>query len=84
MTEVKKVSPGSSAGERGEEVISSSDREKEIVQLMVQGYGNQEIAEALLLDEPNLNDCVHGIFDKFGVTDRFELVLFAVHQRLIG
>jgi len=84
MTEVKKVFSRSSGGEQRGEESPTSDREKEIVQLVVQGYGDQEISKRLSLEEQAVNDYMRGIFDKFGVSNRLELTLYAIQYHLIG
>jgi DNA-binding NarL/FixJ family response regulator len=60
-----------------------SDREKEIVQLIAQGFRNKEIAEKLFISEQTVKNHLHNIFDKLGVSDRLELALYAIHHRLI-
>ena len=84
MTEGKKIFSDSPSGEpQGEEPLMSY-HEKEIVQLVALGYGNKEIGQRLSLDEQTVNDYIHGIFDKFGVSDRLELTLYAIQNHLIG
>ena len=60
-----------------------SDREKEIVQLVAQGFRNREIGEKLFISEQTVKNHLHNIFDKLGVSDRLELALYAIHHRLI-
>jgi DNA-binding NarL/FixJ family response regulator len=55
-----------------------SEREKEIVQLVAQGYRNKEIGEKLFISEQTVKNHLHNIFDKLGsdrlgVSDRLEL-----------
>jgi DNA-binding NarL/FixJ family response regulator len=57
-----------------------SDREKEIVHLVAQGFRNREIAEKLFIAQQTVKNHVHDIFDKLGVSDRLELALYAVHH----
>src|SRR5437879_2138340 len=60
-----------------------SDREKEILQLVAQGFRNKEIGEKLFISEQTVKNHLHNIFDKLGVSDRLELALYAIHHRLI-
>ena len=60
-----------------------SDREKEIVQHVAQGFRNREIGEKLFISEQTVKNHLHNIFDKLGVSDRLELALYAIHHRLI-
>lgn len=70
------------SGSRREKPLLS-DREKEIVQLVAQGFRNREIGEKLFISEQTVKNHLHNIFDKLGVSDRLELALYAIHHRLI-
>ena len=70
------------SGQRREKPLLS-DREKEVVQLVAQGFRNREIGEKLFISEQTVKNHLHNIFDKLGVSDRLELALYAVHHRLI-
>jgi DNA-binding NarL/FixJ family response regulator len=72
----------SESGQRREKPLLS-DREKEIVQLVAQGFRNREIGEKLYISEQTVKNHLHNIFDKLGVSDRLELALYAIHHRLI-
>jgi DNA-binding NarL/FixJ family response regulator len=60
-----------------------SDREKQVVQLVVQGYWNREIGQKLFISEQTVKNHLHNLFNKLGVSDRLELALYAIHHRLI-
>jgi two-component system, NarL family, nitrate/nitrite response regulator NarL len=75
----KKSSEG---GARREKPLLS-EREREIVQLVAQGFRNREIGEKLFISEQTVKNHLHNIFDKLGVSDRLELALYAIHHRLI-
>jgi DNA-binding NarL/FixJ family response regulator len=68
------------AAPRGEKALLS-DREKEIVHLVAQGFRNKEIGEKLFIREQTVKNHLHNIFDKLGVSDRLELALYALHHR---
>ncbi|MBZ5694718.1 MAG: response regulator transcription factor [Acidobacteriia bacterium] len=72
----------SESGQRREKPLLS-EREKEIVQLVAQGFRNREIGEKLFISEQTVKNHLHNIFDKLGVSDRLELALYAIHHRLI-
>jgi two-component system, NarL family, nitrate/nitrite response regulator NarL len=57
-------------------------REHEIVTLVVAGYSNPEIAQHCAISEQTVKHHISNIFDKFGVSNRLELALFAVNHRL--
>jgi len=79
---MKAFSKSSESGPRREKPLLS-DREKEIVQLVAQGFRNKEIGEKLFISEQTVKNHLHNIFDKLGVSDRLELALYAIHHRLI-
>jgi len=70
------------SGQRREKPLLS-DREKEVVQLVAQGFRNREIGEKLFISEQTVKNHLHNIFDKLGVSDRLELALYAIHHRLV-
>jgi DNA-binding NarL/FixJ family response regulator len=59
-----------------------SAREKQVVQLVAQGYRNREIGEKLFISEQTVKNHLRSIFDKLGVSDRVELALYAIHDGL--
>ena len=58
-----------------------SDREREIVHHVAQGFRNREIAQKLFIAEQTVKNYVHDIFDKLGVSDRLELAMYAVNHQ---
>lgn len=69
------------AARRGKPLLS--EREREVVGLVTQGFRNKEIAEKLCISEQTVKNHLHNIFDKLGVSDRLELALYALHHRLV-
>jgi DNA-binding NarL/FixJ family response regulator len=59
-----------------------SQREREIVALVAQGFKNREMAEKMFISEQTVKNHLHNIFDKLGVSDRLELALHAIHSGL--
>jgi DNA-binding NarL/FixJ family response regulator len=59
-----------------------SQREREIIILIAQGYKNKEIAEKMFITEQTVKNHLHNVFDKLGVSDRLELALYAIHNSL--
>jgi two-component system, NarL family, nitrate/nitrite response regulator NarL len=68
------------AGQR----VLLTPRERQIVSLLAQGLKNKEIAYSLTLSEGTVKVYLSRIFQKVGVTDRLELVLFALNHSLVG
>jgi DNA-binding NarL/FixJ family response regulator len=57
-------------------------REKAVISCLMQGFPNREIARCLSMAEQTVKNHLRAIFDKVGVSDRLELVLYAIHQKL--
>jgi two-component system, NarL family, response regulator LiaR len=60
-----------------------TDREKEILALMVKGLSNNEIAEKLFVSPSTAKFHVSNILTKMGVTSRTEAVALAVKHKLV-
>ena len=60
-----------------------TDREKEILALMVEGLYNNEIAERLVVSQSTVKFHVSNILSKMGVTGRTEAVALAVKHHLV-
>jgi len=74
--------PAPAGDRRGRGRSPLSQREREIVALVAQGYKNKEIAEKMFISEQTVKNHLHNIFDKLGVSDRLELALYAIHKGL--
>jgi DNA-binding NarL/FixJ family response regulator len=77
--------PSSSGGgnnKSSRERAQLSQREREIIVLIAQGYKNKEIAEKMFITEQTVKNHLHNVFDKLGVSDRLELALYAIHNSL--
>ncbi|MEO8594912.1 MAG: response regulator transcription factor [Candidatus Solibacter sp.] len=59
-----------------------SQREREIVALVAQGFKNKEMAEKMFISEQTVKNHLHNIFDKLGVRDRLELALYGIDDGL--
>ena len=55
-------------------------REEQVVALAADGLGNREIARELRLSEHTVKKYLFRIFEKLGVSNRVELVLYAVNH----
>ncbi|MGD0794189.1 MAG: response regulator transcription factor [Dehalococcoidales bacterium] len=60
-----------------------TDREKEILALMVEGLSNIEIAERLIVSQSTAKFHVSNILSKLGVSSRTEAVALAVKHHLV-
>jgi DNA-binding NarL/FixJ family response regulator len=61
---------------RGERLLSN--REEDVVNLLMEGYSNREIAQGLDLSENTVKNYLFRIFEKLGVSSRTELLLYAI------
>jgi two-component system nitrate/nitrite response regulator NarL len=78
---LKSLGPSS---ERREELpaFSLTQRELQIVALIVEAAGNKKIAEVLNISEKTVKHHLTNIFEKLGVSSRLELALFAAQHHL--
>lgn len=55
-------------------VKTLTNREKEILKLMITGFGNNKIANNLFLSEQTVKNYVSVIYSKLGIKDRLQLI----------
>ncbi len=60
-----------------------TSRELQVIGLIVAGYTNKDLADKLGISEHTAKHHLTNIFDKLGVSNRLELVLFAINHQLI-
>jgi two-component system, NarL family, response regulator LiaR len=60
-----------------------TDRENDVLQLLVQGKNNTEIGEALYLSPNTVKTHVRGIMNKFAVDDRVQAAVVALRAGLV-
>jgi DNA-binding NarL/FixJ family response regulator len=60
-----------------------SEREKEVVTLIGQGYKNKKISQELCISETTVRHHLTSIYSKLGVTDRLELLVYAHRHGLV-
>lgn len=61
---------------------SLSPREQQVMDLVIQGFSNRDIAEALQVTESTVKKYVYEVFNKTGASSRVELVLRAFQPRM--
>jgi DNA-binding NarL/FixJ family response regulator len=76
---LQRVAPMSVVDARGAELLTN--REKQVVSLVVDGLNNREISEQLHLSEHTVKNHLFHIFEKLGISSRVELVLYVLSQR---
>lgn len=56
-----------------------TQREHEVLALVVEGKRNKEIAQELVLSEATVENHLHHIFEKLGVATRTQAVIYYLH-----
>ena len=64
--------------------LDLTEREREVLSLMIEGQHTLEIAERLNLSQSTIKSAIRKILAKFGVCSREEAVSLAVRQRIIS
>ena len=76
---------GSSGGGKNlKKNFGLTPRELEVVESIVSGFTNKEIATRYSISEQTVKHHLRNIFDKVGVSNRLELALFAINHRLVA
>jgi len=76
---MENLKPPSPAGN----TVLLSEREQEVLKLMVEGYSNPEIAAALYLSPNTVKTHVRGIMNKLAVDDRVQAAVVALRSGLV-
>ena len=63
---------------RTQQELELSPRQAEIVQLMLHGNGDKQIARKLHISVATVRTHMHRLFDKFDLNDRLELTLLVL------
>ena len=64
-------------------LVDLTQREVDVFRLLVRGHRNQDIAQALVLGESTIKSHVQHLYQKLGVRDRVQLVIYAYEHDLI-
>lgn len=79
--EFNRLSKTQGGGPEGQ--FDLTPRENEVLQQMAQGLTNKEIGERLFISEKTVKNHITNIFQKLGVADRTQAVLFAIKHDLV-
>lgn len=64
-------------------IATLTAREREVALLVAQGCKNRQIAQRLFISETTVRHHLTAVFDKLGVADRLELVIYAYRHSLV-
>lgn len=83
MQEVRSAAPPPGASAVIEH-LGLTAREMQVITLIVAGYTNRDLARNLKISPNTVKHHLGNIFDKLGVSNRLELVLYAIDNRLVN
>ena len=63
-------------------IATLTEREREVVALVGEGLKNKQIASRLFIHHTTVSHHLTSIFDKLGLVDRFELIIYAYRHGL--
>lgn len=78
----RRTPAGARAGQRESALPELTDREREVLHLLGQGFSNKELAEALHITEGTAKNHVSSVIEKLGLRDRTQAALWAVRHNL--
>ena len=64
--------------------MNFTERERDILKFVAQGYDNKEIAAALFLAEGTVRNQISRLLEKLSLKDRTQLAVYAVKNGLDG
>lgn len=65
-------------------IASLTDREHDVIELVGEGLKNKEIADRLFISDSTVRHHLTSIYEKLGVSDRLELVIYAYKHGLVN
>jgi len=80
---LRRMKPSQTSSTAGRN-LGLSSREMQVIGLIVAGYTNKDLARELGISENTAKHHLTNIFDKLGVSNRLELVLYAVDHGLVA
>jgi DNA-binding NarL/FixJ family response regulator len=83
LSRLSRNQPSSKNDPEAENGARLSEREKEVVKLIGLGYKNKRISAELCISETTVRHHLTSIYDKLGVSDRLELLVFAHRYGLV-
>lgn len=78
------ISRLSNRQEKNDDTFDLTPRELEVLQEVALGLSNKEIGEKLFISEKTVKNHLTNIYQKLGVTDRTQALLFAIKNNLVA
>jgi DNA-binding NarL/FixJ family response regulator len=63
-------------------IANLTERERAVIALIAEGLKNKQIGQRLFISETTVTHHLSSIFSKLGVSDRLELIIYALRHRL--
>jgi DNA-binding NarL/FixJ family response regulator len=82
LSDMKRSGKPKKADPEAGKIASLTNREREVIALVGEGIKSKEIAGRLFISETTVRHHLTSIFDKLGVADRVELLIYAYRHRL--
>lgn len=64
-------------------LLQLTDRENEVLEQIAYGYTNKEISGNLSISESTVENHIHSIYIKLGVSNRAQAVGYAFHLKIV-
>jgi two-component system, NarL family, nitrate/nitrite response regulator NarL len=77
LTEMTRSAKGRKTDPEADKIAALTNREREVIALVGEGIKSKEIAGRLFISETTVRHHLTSIFDKLGVADRVELLIYA-------
>jgi two-component system, NarL family, nitrate/nitrite response regulator NarL len=83
LTAIARGSAAEKADPEVAKIARLTAREREVISLIGEGLKNKQIAERLFISEATVSHHLTSIFDKLGVANRFDLMIYAFRHGLL-
>ena len=84
LTEMTRGRDGRKTDPEAAKIKKLTDREREIIVLIAEGLKNKQIAERMFISETTVRHHLTSVFNKLGVADRLELMIYAFRHKLVA
>ena len=82
LSDMTRLSKGRKPDPEADKIATLTNREREVIALIGEGIKSKEIAGRLFISETTVRHHLTSIFDKLGVADRIELLIYAYRHGL--